>query len=81
MEYKDIIYKTPVKHGLINYENTYKDFNWEDIYRHFDHFSEDGVNIAHEAIDRHANNSYARIRLPCIGKMKTTSKSSIRFQT
>jgi hypothetical protein len=29
MEYKDIIYKTPVKHGLINYENTYKDFNWK----------------------------------------------------
>ena len=22
MEYKDIIYKTPVKHGLINYEIT-----------------------------------------------------------
>ena len=58
MEYKDIIFKTPVKHGLINYENTYKDFNWEDIYRHFDHFSDNGVNIAHEAIDRHANNGY-----------------------
>lgn len=56
MEYKDIIYKTPVKHGLINYENTYKDFNWKNINRYFDHFSEDGVNIAHEAIDRHANN-------------------------
>lgn len=56
MEYKDIIYKTPVKHGLINYENTYKDFNWKDINRCFDHFSDNGVNIAHEAIDRHANN-------------------------
>ena len=56
MEYKDIIHKTPVKHGLINYENTYKDFNWKDINRCFDHFSKDGVNIAHEAIDRHDNN-------------------------
>ena len=58
MEYKDIIYKTPVKHGLINYENTYKDFNWKDINRCFDHFSDNEVNIAHEAIDRHANNGY-----------------------
>src|SRR3989338_7194695 len=57
MEYKDIIYKTPVKYGLINYENTYKDFNWETIKNSFDHFSGDGVNIAHEAIDRHAENS------------------------
>ncbi|MHC4270101.1 MAG: acetate--CoA ligase [Planctomycetota bacterium] len=57
MEYKDIIYKTPVKHGLINYEKTYNDFNCEDIKRCFDHFSDNGVNIAHEAIDRHANSS------------------------
>lgn len=56
MEYKEIIHKTPVKHGLINYENTYKNFNWESINSHFDHFSDDGVNIAHEAIDRHADN-------------------------
>ncbi len=56
MEYKETIYKTPVKHGLINYENTYKNFNWEGIKSHFDHFSDDGVNIAHEAIDRHADN-------------------------
>jgi acetyl-CoA synthetase len=55
MEYKDIIYKTPAKHGLINYEKTYNDFNWDDIKGCFDHFSDDGVNIAHEAIDRHAN--------------------------
>ncbi|MCP4265321.1 MAG: acetate--CoA ligase, partial [Candidatus Brocadiaceae bacterium] len=56
MEYKDIIHKTPDKHGLINYENTYKNFNWEDVKSTFDHFSDDGVNIAHEAIDRHADN-------------------------
>ena len=54
MEYKEIIYKTPVKHGLINYENTYKDFNWDGISSHFDHFTDNEVNIAHEAIDRHA---------------------------
>ena len=56
MEYKEIIHKTPVKHGLINYENTYKNFNWEGINKNFDHFADDGVNIAHEAIDRHADN-------------------------
>jgi len=58
MKYKDIMYKTPVKHGLINYESTYKNFNWKDINRCFDHFSDNEVNIAHEAIDRHANNGY-----------------------
>ena len=58
MEYKDIMHKTPVKHGLINYESTYKNFNWKDINRCFDHFSDNEVNIAHEAIDRHANNGY-----------------------
>ena len=56
MEYKEIIYKTPVKHGLINYEKTYKNFNWEGICSNFDHFTDNEVNIAHEAIDRHADN-------------------------
>jgi len=56
MEYKEIIHKTPDKFGLINYENTYKNFSWEGVRSSFDHFSDDGVNIAHEAIDRHADN-------------------------
>ncbi len=56
MEYKETIYKTPVKHGLINYENTYNNFNWKSISSHFDHFTDNEVNIAHEAIDRHADN-------------------------
>lgn len=57
MEYKDIIYKTPVKQGLISYENACKDFNWKNINECFEHFSDNGVNIAHEAIDRHADTS------------------------
>ena len=58
MEYKEIIYKTPVKHGVINYEKTYEDFGWEEVKRSFEHFSHDGVNIAHEGIDRHTSTSH-----------------------
>ena len=55
MEYKDIIYKTPVKEGLINYEKTFEGFDWEEVKNHFKSFSNHGVNIAHEAIDRHSS--------------------------
>jgi acetyl-CoA synthetase len=57
MEYKDIIYKTPVKYGLINYEKTYEDFEWEKVKKNFEHFSNGEVNIAHEGIDRHTSTS------------------------
>ncbi len=58
MEYKDIIYKTPAKYGLINYEKTYEDFEWEEVKKSFKRFSKDGVNIAHEAIDRHTTTNH-----------------------
>ena len=57
MEYEDIIYKTPVKYGLINYEKTYEDFEWEEVKKNFEHFSNGEVNIAHEGIDRHTSTS------------------------
>ncbi len=53
MEYKEIIYKTPVKEGLINYEKTYEDFTWQKVKDHFECFSNGEVNIAHEAVDKH----------------------------
>ncbi|MDR4497550.1 MAG: acetate--CoA ligase [Candidatus Scalindua sp.] len=58
MEYKDIIYKTPVKEGLINYEKTFEGFDWEEVKNHFKSFSNHGVNIAHEAIDRHTSTDH-----------------------
>ena len=43
--------------NLQNYEETYRDFNWEQITHYIDQLPDDnGINIAYEAIDRHANN-------------------------
>ncbi len=55
MEYKEIIYKAPVKEGLINYEKTYEDFKWKDLEASFDCFSDGELNAAHEAIDKHTH--------------------------
>lgn len=41
--------------NVLNYESTYKDFNWESITKNFEGLPSGGLNIAHEAIDRHAN--------------------------
>ena len=49
-----------VKPNLISYEQEYKDFNWEDINKEFDGLPSGGLNIAHEAIDRHANGALAQ---------------------
>lgn len=43
-----------LKPNLENYEETYRKFKWSDVYGELEWF--DGrLNIAHEAIDRHAN--------------------------
>lgn len=55
MEYKEIMYKAPVKEGLINHEKTYENFKWEEVKDHFECFSNNEVNIAHEAIDKHTS--------------------------
>lgn len=44
-----------VQPNLINYEKEYETFQWEDIAQKFEGLSSGGLNIAHEAIDRHAN--------------------------
>ena len=79
MEYKEIIHKTPDKFGLINYESTYKNFNWEGIKSNFDHFSDDGVNIAHRQSTGMLITA-VRTRLPCSGKMKIIPGSNLPFQ-
>ncbi len=45
----------PVKPNLLDYEEARKNFSWEEVGQHFDGLSSGGLNIAHEAIDRHAN--------------------------
>jgi acetyl-CoA synthetase len=59
MEFKTIK-KDPaaqtVTPNLINYEETYKNFSWDQIIRELDGLPDGGgINIAHEAVDRHAN--------------------------
>ena len=49
-----------VKPNLIDYEQEYEDFSWEDVANSFDGLPSGGLNIAHEAIDRHANSQKAQ---------------------
>ena len=45
----------PVQPNLIDYEKEVESFRWENVAREFEGLSSGGLNIAHEAIDRHAN--------------------------
>jgi acetyl-CoA synthetase len=49
----EIIEKT-VKGNMGDYVEAYKNFKWSDVEKEFDWFKTGKVNIAHEAIDRHA---------------------------
>jgi acetyl-CoA synthetase len=50
---EEIIEKT-VKGNMGDYGKAYKNFKWSDVGKEFDWFKTGKVNIAHEAIDRHA---------------------------
>ncbi|MGB5964835.1 MAG: acetate--CoA ligase, partial [Sulfurimonadaceae bacterium] len=41
--------------NLMDYEQEYKNFSWEEVSKQFEGLPSGGLNIAHEAIDRHAN--------------------------
>jgi len=45
----------PVRPNLTDYEEEYNAFKWEDVSQKFEGLPSGGLNIAHEAIDRHAN--------------------------
>jgi acetyl-CoA synthetase len=45
--------------NLTDYEETCKAFSWEDVSKQFEGLPSGGLNIAHEAIDRHANGPLA----------------------
>ena len=53
MKNAEIISKKPVTGGLLDYERNYEEFSWEAIKKEFC-TSSDKVNIAYEAIDKHA---------------------------
>jgi acetyl-CoA synthetase len=45
--------------NLADYEAVYRDFSWEEVGGRFEGLPSGGLNIAHEAIDRHANGTLA----------------------
>ncbi|MCD4667330.1 MAG: acetate--CoA ligase [Sulfurimonas sp.] len=48
-----------VEPNLIDYDKEYQRFSWDDMACGFDGLPSGGLNIAHEAIDRHANSELA----------------------
>jgi len=91
MEYKVFkkdISKLKVKPNLLDYDDTYKNFKWDDVAKNFEGLPNGGLNIAHEAIDKHANGPLAnKTALIWIGKngqkkeytYKDIKKESNRF--
>ena len=58
-----------VEPNLVDYESTYNSFKWEDVKKEFEGLPSGGLNIAHEAIDRHANSDKAdKIALLWLGE-------------
>ena len=58
-----------VEPNLMDYESTYNSFKWEDVEKEFDGLPSGGLNIAHEAIDRHANGALSeKIALLWLGE-------------
>ncbi len=48
-----------VEPNLLDYDREYEEFRWEDVANEFDGLPAGGLNIAHEAIDRHADGETA----------------------
>jgi acetyl-CoA synthetase len=60
----------PVPPNLLDYEQTYADFSWDAVRHELDGLPyERGLNIAHEAVDRHANGPHRyRLAIRWLGK-------------
>src|SRR5512135_2314002 len=68
-----IIHKGPVERGvapnLADYDSFRRQFRWEDAQAQLDGLPGGGVNIAHEALDRHvASGHAARLAIRWLGK-------------
>lgn len=58
-----------VRPNLMDYKQEYKAFLWKDVALEFEGLPSGGLNIAHEAIDRHANGALAqKIALVWLGE-------------
>ncbi|GEL78749.1 acetate--CoA ligase [Tenuibacillus multivorans] len=56
MDEEKVLKATSGNHNLDNYEQTYENFNWDEVNKAFSWNETGKVNIAYEAIDRHAEN-------------------------
>ncbi len=66
---KKEVNKFQVEPNLLNYKETINSFKWEDINSQFQWLPNGSINIAHEAIDRHANGSLKdKLALIWLGK-------------
>lgn len=74
-----------VRPNLIDYELEYGNFNWDSIGEEFTRLPSGGLNIAYEAIDRHANseisNKNALVWLGQNGERKTYTFKQMKEQT
>lgn len=74
-----------IQPNLIDYFHEREVFDWETIANQFDRLPSGGLNIAHEAIDRHANgplaNKTALLWLSETGERKLYSFSDMKKQT
>ena len=74
-----------VKPNLTDYFNERESFSWDNVAKEFDGLPSSGLNIAHEAIDRHANgplcNKAALIWLGENGERKIYSFSDMKKQS
>ncbi|QOP41330.1 acetate--CoA ligase [Sulfurimonas marina] len=72
----------PIKPNLLDYETEYEKFKWDDVSKAFDYLPSGGLNIAYEAIDRHAEgknrDKTALIWLSEEGERKTFSYLDIK---
>ncbi|MFZ3053147.1 MAG: acetate--CoA ligase [Sulfuricurvum sp.] len=74
-----------IKPNLMEYFHERESFNWENVAKEFDGLDSGGLNIAHEAIDRHANgplcDKAALIWLGENGEKKIYSFSDMKKQS
>ncbi|HEX5711518.1 MAG TPA: acetate--CoA ligase [Sulfuricurvum sp.] len=75
----------PIQPSLIDYKKVRENFTWETVAEQFEGLPSGGLNIAHEAIDRHANgylsHKTALIWLGANGERKNYTFGDLKIQT
>jgi acetyl-CoA synthetase len=72
---KKQVTEMPVQPNLLDYEQTCSDFSWASVSRQLNGLPGDqGLNIAHEAVDRHADGPLRdKVAIRCLGKDDTVA--------